>query len=379
MKNILILIFLIVLPGAGFPQSNYVRTAMPFLRIAPDARSSAMGDNGVATTPDLNSLYWNNAKLAFLGGDYGISADYTPWLSQIKSGITSLYVTGFRKLDNKQSLAIAVNYFTLGKVNYYDEIGNDIGRYNPNEFSIEIGYAKQLSDDMSLGFTGKVLHSDLASGPSSGGSTLTPSTGAAFDVGWYYEKTAGNSNRISYGVALTNIGPKLRQTTGSGGQFLPMNLRFGAQYHLESYENSFNFSVDINKLLVPTPPIYRLDPMGNTTNTILKGSDPNRSVPAAIFGSFGDAPGGFPQQIKQFTVGLGGEYDIQKKFFFRAGYHYENMSIGDMRYLTTGFGYAGPSLRLDFSYIIPAGQYNPYKNTFRITLGFNIESNYSSK
>ncbi len=377
MKKSILLLLLLVLPGAAFCQSNYVRTAMPFLRIAPDARSSAMGDNGVATTPDGNSIYWNNAKLAFLGGDYGANFDYTPWLSQIKSGISSFYVTGFRKFDNQQSLAMAINYFTLGNVKYYDEIGNDIGQYNPNEFSIELAYAKQLSDNMSLGFTAKILHSDLASGQTSGGgSTIMPATGMAFDLGWYYENTSGNGNRISYGVALTNLGPKIKQSTGNEGQYLPMNLRFGLQYHIEqSEDNAFNVSLDVNKLMVPTPPIYVLDSNGNATKTIQKGSDPNRSVPAAIFGSFGDAPGGFSQQVKQFTFGLGGEYDLQKKFFLRAGYHYENRTMGQMRYVTTGFGYAGPSLRLDLSYIIPMEQTNPYKNTFRVSLGFNIDSN----
>lgn len=354
-------------------QGTYIRTAMPFLRIAPDARSSAMGETGAATTPDLNSLYWNNAKLAFLGGDYGITASYVPWLSEIKSGISSLYFSGFRKLDDKQSLGMSVNYFTMGNVNFYDELGNDIGRYNPNEFSVELAYSRQLSPTMSLGLTGKFLHSDLANGQNSANGTLLAASDLAFDLGWYYENTTNNSNRLSYGIVLSNIGPKLSQSTGSYGQYLPMNLRIGTQLHFQGVDNSVNLSLDVNKLLVPTPPRYKTDSMGNATNIILRGEDPNRSVPGAIFGSFADAPGGFSQQVKQFTVGLGFEYDILEKFFLRAGYHYENVSLGDMRYATTGFGYAGNSFRFDMSYILPSGQYNPYKNTFRVTIGCNIE------
>lgn len=356
----------------AFSQANYVRTAMPFLHIAPDAKASSMGETGVATTPDLSNIYWNNAKLAFLGGDYGGSASYTPWLSQLKSGITSMYFTGFRKFDDSQAIGLSINYFTLGTVKFYDEVGNDIGKYNPNEFSIEVAYAKQLSENMSLGITGKFLHSDLGTGQNVGSVGITPASTAAFDFGWYYEHPMQNDARISFGAFLSNIGPKIKQSTGSNGQYLPMNLRLGTQVHLEGYENGINFSLDINKLLVPTPPVYLKDSSGSNTNVILRGSDPNRSIPAAIFGSFGDAPGGFSQQIKQFTVGVGAEYGIQHKFFLRTGYHYENASLGDSRYVTAGLGYTGPSLRLDFSYIVPFGQYNPYKGTFRITIGVNI-------
>ena len=254
MKTIFFLVALVLASLCLKAQSNYLPTAMPFLRVAPDARASALGETGAATTPDLNSMYWNNAKLAFLDGDYGMSFSYVPWLTQLKSGITSLYATGFRKFDDTQSLGIAFNYFTLGKVNYYDEVGNDIGKYNPNEFSIEIAYAKQITDKMSLGFTGKYLNSDLASGQNASGVVTMPASTAAFDLGWYYENTARNNSRLSYGLVLTNIGPKIRQSTG-GGQFLPMGLRFGTQVHLEGYNSGWNFSLDINKLLVPTPPI----------------------------------------------------------------------------------------------------------------------------
>lgn len=372
MKTICLTLLVLTFHIMGLAQETYLRTAMPFLRIAPDAHATSLGETGAATTPDLNSLYWNNAKLAFLGGDYGISASYIPWLAQIKSGISSIYLTGFRKLDSKQNIALSVNYFTMGKVNFYDEVGNDIGRYNPNEFSVELAYARQLSPSMSLGLTGKFLHSDLANGQSSGDGNMLAVSDYAFDLGWYYENTTNNSNRLSYGIVLSNIGPKVKQSTGQRGQYLPMNLRVGTQLHFQGVQNSLNLSVDINKLLLPTPPLYKKDSMGNSTPEILKGEDPDRSIPKAIISSFSDAPGGFNEQIRQFTAGLGIEYDIAGKFFLRAGYHYENMKAGEMRYATTGFGYAGNSLRLDLSYILPAGTYSPYKNTFRITLGFNI-------
>lgn len=373
MKAVYLYFMLVCIPVLVTAQNTYLRTAMPFLRIAPDARASALGETGAATTPDLNSTYWNNAKLAFLGGDYGVSASYIPWLSQIKSGITSMYFTGFRKLDEKQNLGISVNYFTLGRVNFYDEVGNDIGKYNPNEFSVELVYARQLSPFMSLGFTGKFLHSDLAGGQNSTSGSILPASSFAVDAGWYYENTGNNSNRLSYGVVLSNIGPKIKQSTGYSGQFLPMKLRIGTALHFQDVQNSFNISLDLNKLLVPTPPEYKTDSAGRETTTIMRGQDPNRSVPSAIFGSFTDAPGGLSQQIRQFSLGLGFEYNMQEKFFLRAGYHFESASVGDMRYATTGFGYKGKSLRFDFSYIVPAGMYNPYKNTFRITLGCNIE------
>lgn len=347
---------------------------MPFLRITPDAKASGMGETGVATTPDLNSLYWNNAKLAFLGGDYGGSIGYTPWLSTLKAGITSMYATGFRKLDESQVISIAMNYFTLGQVNYYDELSNAIGSYNPNELSVEIGYGRQISPEMGLGITAKYLHSDLAIGSFAGAGGVKPAADIAFDIGWYYEEKEYDNTHFSYGAFLSNIGPKLKQTFGSESQFLPMNLRLGTQYHVSSdqNDNSMNFSLDINKLLVPTPPIYQKDANGNETNIILRGSSPNKSVPGAIFGSFSDAPNGFSQNMEQFTVGLGGEYIIQNKVSLRSGYHFESASLGDMRYFTFGLGYTAPTMRIDCSYIAPLGQANPYKNTFRITLGFNV-------
>ena len=372
MRKILLFLLVLVLIKSGYAQGTYLRTAMPFLRIAPDAHSSAMGETGAATSPDLNSLYWNNAKIAFLEGDYGFSASYVPWLSQIKSGISNLYFTGFRKLDSKQGIAMSVNYFTMGKVNFFDEVGNDIGRYNPNEFSIELAYSRQLSPSMSLGLTGKFLHSDLANGQNSSDGALLATSDYAFDLGWYYENTTNNSNRLSYGIVLSNIGPKIKQNTGQRGQYLPMNLRFGTQLHFQGALNSVNISLDVNKLLLPTPPVYKKDSAGNSTGEILKGEDPDKSIPRAIIGSFSDAPGGISEQIRQFTAGIGFEYDFAEKFFLRAGYHYENLKIGDMRYMTTGFGYAGNSLRLDMSYILPSGIYSPYKNTFRMTIGFNI-------
>lgn len=372
MKKILLICLVLVLNKSSNAQGTYLRTAMPFLRIAPDAHASALGETGAATSPDLNSLYWNNAKLAFLDGDYGFSASYVPWLSQIKSGISNLYFTGFRKLDTKQGIAISVNYFTLGRVNFYDEVGNDIGRYNPNEFSIELAYSRKLSPSMSLGLTGKYLHSDLSNGQNSSDGALMATSGYAFDLGWYYEKTTNNSNMLSYGIVLSNIGPKIKQTTGQRGQYLPMNLRIGTQLHFQGVANSVNISFDINKLLVPTPPVYRKDSVGNFTGVILKGEDPDKSIPRAILGSFSDAPGGISEQMRQFTAGIGLEYDFAERFFLRVGYHYEDLKIGDMRYCTTGFGYAGNSLRLDLSYILPSGTYSPYKNTFRVTLGFNI-------
>lgn len=372
MKAILHLLLFLLLPCIVAAQSTYVRTAMPFLRIAPDAHASAMGETGAATTPDLNSLYWNNAKLAFLGGDYGMTASYVPWLSEIRAGISNLYFSGFRKLDSRQTLGMAVNYFTMGNVNFYDEVGNNIGRYNPNEFSVEIAYSRQFSPGMSLGLTGKFLHSDLANGQNSSNGTIMPASDFAVDLGWYYENTTNNSNRLSYGIVLSNIGPKLSQSSGSSGQYLPMNLRIGTQFHFQGVQNSVNLSLDVNKLLIPTPPLYRTDSAGNATAQILRGADPNRSIPGAIFGSFTDAPNGLSQQVKQFTIGVGFEYDVAERFFLRAGYHYENVSIGDMRYATAGLGYAGNSFRFDMSYILPSGQYNPYKNTFRVTIGCNV-------
>ncbi len=344
--------------------SSALTTAAPFLLIAPDARGGGMGDNGVASSGDVNSMHWNPAKYAFAPSDNAIGISYTPWLRRLTNDINLGYVSGYKKLDQNQTIAASFRYFSYGDIIYTDQQGNTYGQVNPNEFSLDLAYIRKLTENFSIAVAGRFIHSNI--GQSSGDNQLMPGNAGAADIAVYYKKDGtlfGTNNTTTYGINISNIGTKMDYGTGTKS-FLPTNLRFGAgtDFHLDE-SSSFAVNLDVNKLLVPTNPIR--DVNGN----IVRGKDPNVSVPAGIFQSFYDAPGGFKEELQELSYALGLEYNYNHQFFLRSGYFYENPNKGNRRYLTLGAGVKFNVFNLDFSYLISDKQ-NPLSNTLRFSLNF---------
>lgn len=364
-------------------QINTITTSVPFLMISPDARAGGMGDAGVASSPDANSIHWNPAKLAFLEKNGGISISYTPWLRSLVSDINLGYVTGYKKLKNNQTLAGSLRYFSLGSIQFTDEVGNDIGTFNPNEFAVDLGYARLLSDNFSGGIALRYIHSNLTGGIVVQGNTSKAGNSVAADVSVYFQKDAEVGKKdavIAAGFAITNIGSKISYTETGDKDFIPINLRFGPSLKLKLNDyNDLTFLLDINKLLVPTPPIYSdsVDPLTNEQQIIF-GQSSDVSVASGIFQSFSDAPDGFKEELKEFNIAGGMEYWYDKQFAFRVGYFFESAQKGNRKYFTLGAGLKYSVFGLDFAYLIPTEQRNPLENTLRFTLSFDLASSGGS-
>ena len=305
-------------------------TAVPFLMISPDSRGSAMGETGVATDADVNSIHWNNAKLAFIDKKYGFGLSYVPWLGKIVDDMSISYLTGFYKIDQVQTVGLSMKYFDLGEIQLTDNQGMSMGVENPKELSTAFTYSRKLTNDLSLGGTARYIWSNL-SGSISNYSDAKAGTSFSVDLGLYYNKEiniSGRTSELSFGSHISNIGGKITYGSSKNLDFIPTNIRFGSS--LKTFIDQFNsitLAVDFNKLMVPSPPVYELDDNGNfivdpITNQpkILKGKDPNRSVLSGIFSSFSDAPDGFSEELKEITISSGVEYWYRDVFALRGGY-----------------------------------------------------------
>src|SRR5690606_18672330 len=346
---------------------NSIITAAPFLMIGPDSRSGGMGDVGAATSPDANAMYWNPAKYAFIDSPGGVSLAFTPWLKQLIDDINLAYLAGYYKLDNRQTLAGSLRYFSLGDITFTDPQGNEIQQYNPSEFAFDAAYIRKLTDHFSIAMALRYIHSNLGAG-SYNGTNVHPGTSVAADVGIYYTTrvpTRGEPTDLSYGIIISNVGSKMQY--GSQKYFIPTNLRAGgaATFHFDEL-NQLTVALDLNKLLVPTSP-YR-DAEGN----IIAGKDPDRSVPSGIFGSFTDAPGGFREELREISACAGLEYWYDNLFALRGGFLYEHPTKGNRKFYTLGAGIKYQSLNFDFAYLIPTDQQNPMEKTIRFTLLYNF-------
>ena len=379
-RNILIYISLLM-PSVAFSQSlgttntngsnsSQIPTAVPFLLITPDSRSGALGDAGVALSPDANANYWNPSKLAFIESNDDISASYSPWLRSLVPDVSLSYVSYAHKLDDRNSFGASLRYFNLGSIDLRDANQNDQGTYTPNEFSIDGSFARKFGNDFSLGLSLRYIHSSLANGSFLSGQQVKAGNAVAADISLFYKKQIqefGNDALFSFGTNISNIGSKISYTDNGTKYFLPTNLKIGIANTLNLDEtNQLTFALDFNKLLVPTPPIRDAD--GN----IIKGKDDDRSVPSGIFGSFSDAPGGFHEELQEITISPGVEYWYNKQFALRAGYFYENPNKGGLHYFTLGTGFKYDIYAFDFSYIAASQQNSPLANTLRFTLMVNF-------
>lgn len=356
---------------------NTVTTAVPFLRISPDARSGAMGDVGIAISPDANAQYWNVSKLPFATKKYGISATYTPWLKDLVPDIFLAYLSGYAKFgeEDNQAISASLRYFSLGEINYTGFNAEPLGTGKPNEFSFDLGYSRKLSEYLSTGISFRYIHSAIATGlAATPGIDYKPGNAFGADAGIYYTKTKelddAKSSNLSLGAVLSNVGSKISYSS-THKDFIPINLGLGGAYTYTADEyNKVTFALDINKLMVPTP---------QDTSTPLDGKAdwiPNKGVVSGMLGSFSDAQGGFSEELKEFQVSVGAEYWYQEQFAVRAGYFYENKYKGDRRYFTCGLGVRYNVFNLNFAYLVPSGSginRNPLSNTFRFSLMFGFD------
>jgi hypothetical protein len=268
---------------------NAIQTVVPFLTIAPDSRAGAMGDAGVATTPDLYSMHWNPAKFAFIDGKGGVGISYSPWLRNLVPDINIAYLTGYYRIDKKQVASASLLYSSLGDVPFTDDFGNLERTFKPNELSFDLGYSRIFAENFSGGIAFRFIYSNLTGGSYSGGAATKPGISFAADISGYYHKKITLFSKdalLGLGVNFSNIGSKMSYSDAQTSDFIPMNLRLGSAGTINLDEfNKLTLTIDINKLLVPTPPIY------NSEMEIIDGKDPNVSVPVAIFQSFYDAPG----------------------------------------------------------------------------------------
>jgi hypothetical protein len=377
-KSFTIYILLLSIPMFAAAQSvttvngasaNSIPTAVQFLNITPDSRSGAMGDAGVAFSPDANDNYWNPAKLAFLENNHNISVSYNPWLRHLVPDVSLSFLSYAYKVDDRNTLGLSLRYFNLGSIQLIDQNQIDQGVYNPNEFSVDVAFARKFGNNLSLGLQARYIYSNFNNGAFVTGSGQSNKAGTAFAAGAsvFYTQPYGDNKTFSFGANISNIGTKMSYTDNGPYYFLPTNLKFGVA-NAWALDNLSKVTVafDINKLLVPTPPIRDAD--GN----IIKGHDDNVSVPAGIFQSFGDAPGGFSEELKEFTLSPAVEYMYNDMFAVRAGYFYENPQKGGRHYLTTGFGVKYKDYRFDFAYLVASQQNSPLANTLRFTLSANF-------
>lgn len=349
---------------------NVVTSAVPFLRISPDARSGGMGDVGIATSADANSNFWNLAKTPFATSKSGVAATYTPWLKDL--GLNDVYLAslaGFYKIDETSAISASVRYFSLGNIQFTDNLGNDLSTFRPREFAVDLGYSRKLSSKLALGVALRYINSNLASGTINGNTYKTGSS-VAGDIHLFHNGAKENGEGFNYGVTLSNLGAKISYTSDATQKdFIPANLGLGGAYtKVFDESNKLTFGVDLHKLLVPTPPS-----VGDSAGL----ADYRKTgVVSSWFKSFGDAPGKFSEEIQEVSLSAGAEYWYNNQFALRAGYFYEHPNKGNRKYFTVGAGLKYNMFGLNFSYLLPQGSgvnRNPLSNTLRFSLVFDFD------
>ncbi|MEL6969364.1 MAG: type IX secretion system outer membrane channel protein PorV [Bacteroidota bacterium] len=355
----------------GTPCTNTVATAVPFLRIVGDARSGAMGDVGIAISADPNAMHFNASKLVLAEEDLAVSATYTPWLRSLGlNDVYLAYLSGYKKLSDLEAIGFGLRYFSLGSIEFTDVNGEALVTGRPNEFEVALAYSRKLSDNFTAGLTGKFIYSNLAAGQQlDGGDIIEAGIAGAADISFTYQTELNSSSLddsdLTIGLALSNIGSKITYTRNVDRDFLPANFGLGAAWTLGFDEfNTLTIAADVNKLMVPTP---------------CQGPDCvnddrlDQSPISAIFSSWGDAPEGFSEELREFVYSIGLEYWYDKQFAVRAGYFNEHIQKGGRKYLTLGLGLKYNIFGLNFSYLVPTtNQRNPLDNTLRFSLLFDF-------
>ena len=348
--------------------NNVITTAVPMLRISPDARATGMGETGIATSADAYSNFWNLGKTPFATKQGSVGITYTPWLSDLN--LKDVYIAslaGYYKLDDQQALTLGLRYFSLGDIQFTDQNGNNLGSNRPREFAVEGGYSRKLSAKNGLGIGVRYISSNLATGPFNG-VTYKKGSAVAADLHFYHNGAKENGEGFNYGVTLSNLGSKISYTDATDQKdFIPANLGLGTAYtKVFDADSKITFAVDVNKLLVPTP----------DTGATAIAEYRKTGVVSSWAKGLTQAPGGGSEKLKEFTAALGVEYWYKDQFSFRTGYFYETREKGNRRYATVGAGLKYSSLGINLAYIFPSGQgvsRNPLSNTLRFSLAFDID------
>lgn len=370
---------------------NAIQSTVPFVTITPDSRAGALGDAGVATSPDINSQHYNPAKYAFVKGSGGVALSYTPWLRKLIQDINLAYLSGFVRIDDKQAVSATLRYFSLGEIIMTDIYGVNQGQIIPNEFAVDAAYSRLLTDHFSGGIAFRFIRSDLTAGNYVNGEKSEPGMAVAGDLAFYYmnnELIMGKKDGgMAFGVNISNMGNKISYLRTQKKAFIPINMRLGGALtvNLDDY-NSMTFTGEMSKLLVPTPPEYKTDDSTHQTimdehgnPVIAHGMDPDVPVPLGMLHSFYDAPGiilkngnrsVLLEELHEIMYSTGIEYWYREQFAIRGGYFHEHATKGNRKYFTVGIGLKLNVFGLDFSYLVPVKQNNPLANTLRFTLSF---------
>lgn len=354
---------------------NPVNTSVTSQTIAPDARAAGMGDAGVATDPDVVSQYWNPAKYPFTISRAGISLNYTPWLRQLVSDMDLAYLAGYYRIGDYSAVSASLRYFSLGEV--YTSMGESDDNsmtINPYEMSFDVAYSLMLSEKFSIAAAVRWIYSDLTYDYTE---DTSPGSAFAADLAAYYQNyfTIGQREcQIGLGLNISNIGSKISFGGDDNSEFIPTNLRLGAALMVPVDEyNRFTITADANKLLVPT---YPKQNEGESTEDYMERVQRDYydvSSISGIFKSFGDAPGGFKEELQEIYWSVGGEYVYHDQFALRAGYHHESENKGNRKYFTVGAGFKMSVFSLDAAYVIATAKSNPLDQTLRFTLSFDMD------
>ena len=376
---------------------NTITTAVPFLQIAPDSRGGAMGDIGCATSADINSQAYNPAKYVFNKNTFGISVSYSPWLRNLVSDINLAYLSTYWRMTEMDAIAFSLRYFSLGDIQFTDDMGNPTMQENPNEFALDFTYSRKLIDQLSIALTPRFVYSNLTAGQYVGGQETRAGLAGAADLSLFYEQELKArrlaSSVLRAGLCISNMGNKMSYSSGTlRRDFLPTNLKLGIGYEMGFDEyNKLAITGEVNKLLVPTNPIYDTDSLTGrilydqyNNPIILSGRDPDVSVPQGMIQSFYDAPGighngdkvsVFAEEMAEIIWAIGAEYSYRDLFFVRAGYFHESKYKGNRQFLSMGVGIKYNVFNIDVSYLFTTnGQTHPLANTLRFTLSFDFSS-----
>ncbi|MBR7030276.1 MAG: type IX secretion system outer membrane channel protein PorV [Prevotella sp.] len=351
---------------------NPVEHAVISQTIAPDARAAGMGDVGAATEPDVNSQYWNPAKYPFCISRAGIALNYTPWLRQLVNDIDLAYVAGYYRIGDYSAISGSLRYFSLGEV--FTDYGQTDMTVKPYEMSLDVAYSLMLSENFSMAAALRWIYSDLRYDYSE---DSKPASAFAADLAMYYNRYLNLGSRecqLALGLNLSNIGSKISFYGDDESQFIPANMRLGASLLIPVDEwNRFTITADANKLLVPTVPAQEEGESNTDYQDRVRREYSDVSAISGIFKSFGDAPGGFKEELEEIQWSVGAEYVYHDQFSLRAGYHHQAESKGNLKYFTVGGGFRMSVFSLDVGYVISTARSNPLDQTLRFTLAFDMD------